>query len=133
MNDKWEDLFPMTNLRKRPRLMSDHNPLLLCTDQTQVRKTRHFCFEIAWIKHADFIPKVKEIRGESITANNAVEKWYIKLNRVKKFLKGWEMNLKGHTRKYRETLQQELADIERMEEDGILPRTILNSKTFIQS
>jgi hypothetical protein len=43
------------------------------------------------------------------------------------------MNLKGHTRKYRETLQQELADIERIEEDGILSRTILNRKTFIQS
>ena len=32
MNDKWEKEFPLTNLRKAPREMSDHNPLMLCTD-----------------------------------------------------------------------------------------------------
>jgi hypothetical protein len=28
-----------------------------------------------------------------------VEKWGIKLNRVKKFLKGWGMNIRGHSEK----------------------------------
>jgi hypothetical protein len=39
MNEKWEDIFPLTNLRKNPRLMSDHNPLLLGTEQNTVKKT----------------------------------------------------------------------------------------------
>jgi endonuclease/exonuclease/phosphatase family metal-dependent hydrolase len=38
MNDKWEVTFPLTNLRKNPRLMSDHNPLLLCTEQNIIKK-----------------------------------------------------------------------------------------------
>jgi hypothetical protein len=42
MNDKWEGLFPLTTLRKRPRLMSDHNPLLLCTGQDQKKKAKKF-------------------------------------------------------------------------------------------
>ena len=33
INDKWEKEFSLTNLmRKAPREMSDHNPLMLCTD-----------------------------------------------------------------------------------------------------
>ena len=32
MSDKWGKEFPLTNLRKAPREMSDHNPLMLCTD-----------------------------------------------------------------------------------------------------
>jgi hypothetical protein len=27
---EWEALFPLTNLRKKPRFMSDHNPLIVC-------------------------------------------------------------------------------------------------------
>jgi hypothetical protein len=41
-----------------------------------------------WVKHPEFSEKVAEIWGREITTKNAVEKWHIKLNRVKKFLKG---------------------------------------------
>jgi hypothetical protein len=86
MNDKWEELFPMTNLRKRPRLMSDHNPLLLCTEQNQMKKSKHFSFESTWLKHPDFVPKITEIWERPVNVKEAVGKWYIKINRVKKFL-----------------------------------------------
>jgi hypothetical protein len=46
--------------------------------------------------------------------------WYIKLNIVKKFLKGWGINLKGQTRRYKENLQKELEEIEKMEEEGVV-------------
>ena len=42
------------------------------------------------------------------------------------------MSLKGHTRKYRRILQEELLVLERMEEDQILPSDALERKTFIQ-
>jgi exonuclease III len=61
MNDKWEGAFPLTNLKKHPRLLSDHNPLVLYTDQSMNRKGKNFCFETSWIKHEDFLTKVKEI------------------------------------------------------------------------
>jgi hypothetical protein len=101
MNDKWESLFPLTTLRKRPRLMSDHNPLLLCTEQEQKKKAKHFSFETSWLKQEDFIIKVKEIWTKPVVTKDAIEKWYIKLNKIKKFLKGWGDSLKGHTKKHR--------------------------------
>jgi hypothetical protein len=68
MNDKWEVVFPLTNLRKNPRLMSDHNPLLLCTEQNTNKKSKQFCFETLRIKYEDFLPRIKEIWGRPINA-----------------------------------------------------------------
>ena len=61
ISEDWESMFPLTTLRKVAREMSDHNPLLLCTDQERVRKTKPFCFENAWLKRQDFVAKIKEI------------------------------------------------------------------------
>lgn len=66
-------------------------------------------------------------------AKNAVNRWYIKLNRVKKFLKGWGLNLKDHTIRYKNLLQKELLEIEKMEELNSLSAPLLERKTFIQS
>jgi hypothetical protein len=120
MNDKWEGAFPLTNLKKHPRLLSDHNPLVLYTDQMMNKKGKNFCFETSWIKHEDFLTKVKEIWGRSVSAKNATEKWYIKLSRIKRSLKGWGDNLRGHTNKYKLILKEELAGLERAEEEEIL-------------
>jgi hypothetical protein len=112
--------------------MSDHNTLL-CTEQEQIQKSKQFCFETAWIRHADFIPKIKAIWSEEVLARNAAGKWCIKLNRVKKFLKGWGINLRGHTKRYKMMLKKELSSLEENEEEGTMPANFLDRKTFIQT
>ena len=84
MSEDWEQFFPLTNLRKIPRLMSYHNPLLLCSDQEKVQTSRPFCFETSRIKHQEFIPKIMEIWTKNVKADKATEIWSIKLKRVKK-------------------------------------------------
>jgi hypothetical protein len=73
MNDKWEIIFPLSNVRKIPRYMSDHNPMLLGTETGKIRKTKGFCFETSWIKHANFLLKMKEIWEEQVVTNNVVD------------------------------------------------------------
>ena len=133
ISEDWESMFPLTTLRKVAREMSDHNPLLLCTDQERVNKSKHSCFENAWLKHQDFVPKIKEIWERQISCDNVVERWCIKINRVKKFLKGWGKSLRGHNKKYRNILQKELLALEKLEEEDSLPRHLLERKTFIQT
>ena len=58
MSENWESLFPLSNLRKIPRYLSDHNPLLLCTDQDKIKKNKTFSFENSWFKQEDFLPKI---------------------------------------------------------------------------
>jgi hypothetical protein len=77
--------------------------------------------------------KVGEVWGKPVNAHNAVGKWIIKIGRVKKILKGWGNSLKGHARKYRMSLREELEEIEKLEEETILPTVLLDRKTCIQA
>ena len=133
ISEDWEKLFPLTSLRKLPRELSDHNPLLLCTEQNNLKKTKALCFETSWLKYQDFVPNIMKIWNEKVTDRNAVDKWCIKINRVKKFLKGWGLSLKGHTKKYKKCLTEELSVLEKMEEANPLPAHLLERKTFILS
>jgi hypothetical protein len=92
-----------------------------------------FSFETAWLRHEEFLPKMKEIWEKPVHAKNAAERWYIKVNRIKKFLKGWGNNLKGQTRRYKMVLKNELDELEKIEEDVSLPVHLLERKTFIQT
>ena len=74
-----------------------------------------------------------KIWNEKVTGRNAVDKWCIKINRVKKFLKGWGLSLKGHTKKYKKCLTEELSVLEKMEEANPLPAHLVKRKTFILS
>jgi hypothetical protein len=77
--------------------------------------------------------KVREIWNRRVTAKFPIETWCIKLDRVKKFLNGWGQSLKGHTRKYKGILKEELEILEKLKEDSFLDADKLNRKTFIQS
>jgi hypothetical protein len=95
--------------------------------------SRPFCFENSWLQHAEFNLKVKEIWNRKVKAKSAIDTWCIKMDRVKKFLKGWGQSLKGHTRKYKNILKEELEILEKLEEDTTLEAKKLDRKTFIQT
>jgi len=42
ISEDWEKEFPLTNPMKIPRYMSDHNPLLSCTENEQKKKPKPF-------------------------------------------------------------------------------------------
>jgi hypothetical protein len=89
ISNSWESEFPLCNLRKIPRYMSDHNPLIVRTDLSQQIGSRPFCFENSWLQHAEFKSKVKEIWDRKVYAKSVIDAWCIKMDRVRKFLKGW--------------------------------------------
>ena len=64
-----------------------------------VGEKKGFTFETSWIKHPDFVPKIKQIWEKSVSGKSFVDVWVIELKRVKIFLKGWGINLKGQTKK----------------------------------
>jgi exonuclease III len=63
INRNWENLFPLTNIRKNPRILSDHNPLILCSELEVKKNSKHFSFETSWVSHPDYLAKVTEIWG----------------------------------------------------------------------
>jgi uncharacterized protein (DUF2249 family) len=129
----WENLFPLSKIRNNPRILSDHNPLILCSELEVKKNTKQFSFETAWVSHPDYLAKVTEIWVRQVSAKNVVDKWCIKINRVKKFLKGWGQNIKGHSKKHKKILKEELMNLEKMEEERSLSATLLERKTQIQT
>jgi hypothetical protein len=133
ISNTFESEFPLCNLRKIPRYMSDHNPLIVRTDLDQHFGSRPFCFENSWLQQPEFALKVKEIWNKPVHAKSAIDIWGIKMNRVRKFLKGWGQSLKGHTRKYKNILKKELETLEKLEEENMLDADKLDKKSFVQS
>lgn len=131
MSKEWEDCHPLCNLRKIPRYMSDHNRLIMCTELVNKSCSKPFCFENSWLKHAEFYEKIQEIWAKKVSSKSNIESWCIKMDRVKKFLKGWGQSLKGHTRKYKNILRKELEVLEKQEEG--LSTDQLDRKSFIQA
>ena len=85
VSSSWESEFPLCNLRKIPRYMSDHNPLIVRTDLSQNIGSRPFCFENSWLQHAEFSLRVREIWNRKVISKSAIDTWCIKMDRVKKF------------------------------------------------
>ncbi|KAK1698510.1 hypothetical protein QYE76_015207 [Lolium multiflorum] len=59
---------------------------------------------------------VKEIWERYVRSDDPIDVFNIKLKRVKKFLKGWGSNMFGNNKKKKQSLKQELSDLEAVEE-----------------
>ena len=77
--------------------------------------------------------KIQEIWSQQVTSKSSIDTRCIKMDRVKKLLEGWGQSLKGHTRKYKNLLIQELDDLENEEEVEIVSAEKVNRKSFIQA
>lgn len=51
---EWEDFFPLALVKKLPREVSIHNPLILLSDSRTPNKAIQFRFELSWLKIPDF-------------------------------------------------------------------------------
>jgi hypothetical protein len=99
MSKDWEILFPTAHILKKPRDMSDHNPLILNTMQSFRPHSRAFRFELNWLTHPDFKPKVQKLWQDPTRDTVALDRVLFKLKRIRKFLKGWGFNIAGSRRK----------------------------------
>jgi len=70
----WEDLFPQVWVRKVPREVSDHNPLILSSGQHKINKTIQFNFEKRWLTNPEFISAAKKIWLKPCNAKSALDK-----------------------------------------------------------
>lgn len=95
MSNGWDTLFPLVNVQKLSRLVSDHNPLILDTMEEREPCHKSFRFETSWIGGEDFLEKVEKIWNEPIVAKDSLDVMQKKLKKVSKYLKGWGRNLRA--------------------------------------
>jgi hypothetical protein len=66
MSKGWDDIFPSVMVRKLPRELSDHNPLILTTENKTPLKKLEFRFELSWLKHPEFHKKMSELWEKAV-------------------------------------------------------------------
>lgn len=125
-------LYPLANIIKKARWMSDHNPIIYSSGQKFQHKRKPFRFQLVWLKQKEFKDKVAEIWSKLVTAKSNLDVWLIKEKKLKSYLKGWGDKKKGDERKLKMELNEELLNLEILEEDNMLNREQLQRKTEIQ-
>jgi hypothetical protein len=61
MSSDWEIRFSTVHIHKFSREASDHNPLILSTNQSSKERRRDFRFETSWLKDPSCLERIKEI------------------------------------------------------------------------
>ena len=102
VTNSWEDIYPHAMVKKLPRKISGHNPLILCSGQNKKMPHIQFKFELNWIDNPNFLQEVDKIWGRPCRAKSPLDKIQQKLKLVKRYLKGWGFNLQGELRKKKE-------------------------------
>jgi hypothetical protein len=74
VSKEWEDLFPLTMVKKLPREVSDPNPLFLLTDSKISSKSIQLRFELSWLKNYDFFKQVEKIWADPCRASSTLDK-----------------------------------------------------------
>lgn len=116
----WEDIFSNAMVKKLPRDVSDHNPLIISSGPIKMPKKLQFRFENSWISNPDFLPAVKKIWDKPCNASSTLDKIQQKLKLFKQYFKGWGFNLQGELRKRRAFVSEELTKLELLEENSSL-------------
>ena len=57
----WEDLYPQVMVRKLPREVSDHNPLIISCGIMKKPSNIQFRFELNWLDNPEFKQEVNRI------------------------------------------------------------------------
>jgi hypothetical protein len=132
INHEWENIFPLSSARKIPRVMSDHNPIIMDTKESVEVRSREFRFEKSWFLQPDFQLRVDKAWKTPMRGSDSISVVQEKLRNVKTSLKGWGANVRGESLKIKRDLLSELENLENLEEDNVLPGPLFARKGEIQ-
>ena len=91
----WEGIFPDSVLQSSAAGVSDHCPLILGL-KVSTNGKRRFHFESFWTKVPGFLDAVKQNWEAPVQANCAVERLFLKLQRLSKGLQKWGQRKVGN-------------------------------------
>jgi hypothetical protein len=79
------DIFPSVIVRKLPRQISDHNPLILSSGYCKPQKHLQFKFESSWLTNPEFISAVKRIWEKPCRAPTTLDRIQQKIKLIKQY------------------------------------------------
>lgn len=100
--DDWEDRFPKCFAWSKARVGSNHCPLIWDSGEQGSPRPKYFFFQEQWLHSDGFYnlvsDKWSEVRTKFGVQSYSLDKWHGCLQALRKFLKGWNLNLVGQQR-----------------------------------
>jgi hypothetical protein len=109
----WDALFPASSLASKPRVGSDHTPLIVDIWALKIPHVKQFRFENWWLKIEGFEHMVAKFWQAPCHLQNSLDRWQFKIRNTRKGLKGWSANIESAQRKLKQGLvvEYDLLDI----------------------
>jgi hypothetical protein len=85
----WDKLYPASSVKVKPRLGSDHAPLIVDTGAIKIPPIKQFCFEKWWLGVEGFDQVVSSSWLAPCNLRKAIDRWQFKIRNLRKKLKGW--------------------------------------------
>ncbi|KAJ9697646.1 hypothetical protein PVL29_006989 [Vitis rotundifolia] len=118
-SNEWELSFPQSLQEVLPRWTSDHWPIVLDTNPFKWGPTP-FRFENMWLQHPSFKECFRNWWREFEGNGWEGHKFMRKLQSVKAKLKDWNKNTFGMLKERKKTILDEIANIDVIEQEGVL-------------
>jgi hypothetical protein len=100
VSTEWETKFLLSIVQALNMVFSDHTLLLIDTGNgTHGCKQPLFKFELGWLLRDGFYELVAGVWNKETKGGTPLKRWQHKIQRVRKFLRGWARNTTGNYKK----------------------------------
>jgi hypothetical protein len=120
INVQCDAKYPLAKVDMLPKGVSDHNPLRIEFGGKIEKGDYIFRFEKWWLKMEEFENLVKECWSVECHEIDPVDRWQIKMRRLRKKIKGWSWNRESELKKEKEKILCELEALDNQAENNRL-------------
>lgn len=131
VSSTWEEHYPLVNVSCLSRELSDHTPLLI-TSGEKLKNQQKFRFENCWFERPDLPHVIGSVWNGVFHGRNQLDIWHKKFTKLRKVLKGWNINIEGRYRKERNFLLEEIDILDKLEETSPLSSSERQEKIQLQ-
>jgi hypothetical protein len=112
----FESKYPHTTVQALSRQISDHTPLLCCTNNPSSSYQPQFKFELGWLLGDGFCDMVWDVWHSVLVEGTPLERWQAKIRRLHQYLRGWAKNVSGTYKKEKKILLNKLDELDKKAE-----------------
>jgi hypothetical protein len=124
----FESKYPHTTVHALSREISDHTPLLCCTNNPSSTYQPQFKFELGWLLRDGFCDMARDVWRSVLPQGTLLERWQAKIRRLHQYLRGWAKNVSGAYKKEKQALLNKLDELDKKSQISPLDELELNLK-----
>jgi hypothetical protein len=122
VSTSWEAAFPLAKVLALPKLISDHNPLMLDSGDNCSFGKKKFKFEKWWLEIEDFSEVVLKAWNLRCEVDDPMEVWQSKVSIFRRLVRGWASNVVAELNRHKQTVAAEFNCLDMKAEGRVLDR-----------